>query len=99
MLHEAFCLDSEETKFHAYEKNHSTALSAARKLSELEVKNIILYHTEETHGNKRKELSKETLGVPVIAIGIPTVVDAATITNDCLDLFITKLQYKIKWNT
>ena len=56
IMHEAFCLDSEETKFHAYEKNHSTALSAARKLSELEVKNIILYHTEETHGNKRKEL-------------------------------------------
>src|SRR5699024_9289309 len=30
-------------------------------------------------GNKRKELSKETLGVPVIAIGVPTVVDAVTI--------------------
>lgn len=27
-------------------------------------------------GNKRKELSKETLGIPVIAIGVPTVVDA-----------------------
>lgn len=49
-------------------------------------------------GNKRKELSKETLGVPVIAIGIPTVVDAATITNDCLDLFIEKLQDEAKSN-
>ena len=27
-------------------------------------------------GNKRKEISKETLGIPVIAIGVPTVVDA-----------------------
>src|SRR5699024_6016533 len=30
-------------------------------------------------GNKRKELSKETLGIPVIAVGVPTVVDAVTI--------------------
>ena len=27
-------------------------------------------------GNKRKELSKETLGIPVISIGVPTVIDA-----------------------
>ncbi|MFS8579344.1 MAG: GPR endopeptidase, partial [Novibacillus thermophilus] len=33
-------------------------------------------------GNKRKALTKETLGVPVIAIGVPTVVDAATIAHD-----------------
>lgn len=49
-------------------------------------------------GNKRKELSKATLGVPVIAIGIPTVVDVATITNDCLELFIDKLQEEEKSN-
>lgn len=36
-------------------------------------------------GNKRKELSKETLGVPVIAVGVPTVVDAVTIASDTLD--------------
>lgn len=36
-------------------------------------------------GNKRKELSKETLGIPVIAIGIPTVVDAVSITSDTID--------------
>ncbi len=29
--------------------------------------------------NKRKEISKDTIGVPVIAIGVPTVVDAAVI--------------------
>lgn len=33
-------------------------------------------------GSKRKELSKETIGVPVIAIGVPTVVDAVTIAID-----------------
>ncbi|MQR95512.1 GPR endopeptidase [Fictibacillus phosphorivorans] len=39
-------------------------------------------------GNKRKELSKETLGIPVISIGIPTVVDAATITSDTIDFIL-----------
>ena len=29
--------------------------------------------------NSRKELSRKTLGVPVIAVGVPTVVDAATV--------------------
>lgn len=32
--------------------------------------------------NKRKELSKNSLGVPVIAIGVPTVVDAMTLALD-----------------
>ncbi len=36
-------------------------------------------------GNKRKELSKETLGIPVFAIGVPTVVDAVSIVSDTLD--------------
>ena len=39
-------------------------------------------------GNKRKELSKETLGVPVIAIGVPTVVDAVSITSDTIDFIL-----------
>ncbi len=33
-------------------------------------------------GNHRNALTKESLEVPVIAIGVPTVVDAATIVND-----------------
>ena len=36
-------------------------------------------------GNHRNALTQESLGVPVIAIGIPTVVDAATIVNDALE--------------
>lgn len=32
-------------------------------------------------GNKRAEISKNTLGVPVIAIGVPTVVDAVTLAR------------------
>lgn len=38
-------------------------------------------------GNKRKEISQQTLGVPVIAIGVPTVVDIASIFYDFKDYF------------
>lgn len=49
-------------------------------------------------GNTRKDLSIDTLGIPVIALGIPTVVEAATIAADSLDLFIGKLQEDAKSN-
>ncbi|WP_018923699.1 GPR endopeptidase [Salsuginibacillus kocurii] len=38
--------------------------------------------------NERKQVNEETLGVPVIAIGIPTVVDAVSITSDTIDFLI-----------
>lgn len=49
-------------------------------------------------GNQRKELTVDTLGIPVIAIGVPTVVEAATIAADSLDLFIQKVQQEAKSN-
>ena len=49
-------------------------------------------------GNTRSEISKNTLGIPVIAIGIPTVVETAVLVNDCLDLLIKKLQDEAKSN-
>lgn len=36
-------------------------------------------------GNHRMAINKKTMGVPVIAIGIPTVVDAATLIYDAID--------------
>jgi len=47
-------------------------------------------------GNKRKALNKEYLGVDVIAIGVPTVVDAATLTIDVLDTAIDNLMEQSK---
>ena len=41
-------------------------------------------------GNRRKELTKDTLGVPVVAIGVPTVVDAKTIIGDYLENVLEK---------
>lgn len=49
-------------------------------------------------GNTRNEISIKTLGIPVIAIGIPTVVETAVLVNDSLDLFIKKLQDEAKSN-
>lgn len=43
-------------------------------------------------GNHRHGLSKETLGVPVIAIGVPTVVDAATIVGDTMQNLIQAME-------
>lgn len=36
------------------------------------------------------------MGIPVIAIGVPTVVDAATIASDTLDLLLRYLNHKIE---
>ncbi|MGL6186168.1 MAG: GPR endopeptidase [Clostridium chrysemydis] len=42
-------------------------------------------------GNHRLEINENSLGVKVIAIGVPTVVHAATIANDSIDLVIDNL--------
>ncbi|GGH84913.1 spore protease [Pullulanibacillus pueri] len=49
-------------------------------------------------GNNRKELSIDTLGIPVFAIGIPTVVDAVTITSDTLDFILKHFGRELREN-
>ena len=41
-------------------------------------------------GNFRSEISKKVLGVPVIAVGVPTVIDAATIVSDRMERALQK---------
>ncbi len=41
-------------------------------------------------GNHRNAITEESLGIPVIAIGVPTVVDAATIVGDALEKLLEK---------
>jgi len=48
-------------------------------------------------GNHRNEISKETLGIPVIAIGVPTVVDAATIVRDTMENLLSTLETDDKY--
>lgn len=45
-------------------------------------------------GNKRKEISKDILNVPVIAVGVPTVVDAASIVNDTINYMYSHFAYQ-----
>lgn len=47
-------------------------------------------------GNNRMKLNEESLGVKVIGIGVPTVVHAATIANDVIDLVIEDLIGKVE---
>ena len=49
-------------------------------------------------GNARAELSQSTLGIPVIALGIPSVVELATLVSDGIDIFIKILQEKAQSN-
>ena len=42
-------------------------------------------------GNKRKAITQENMGCPVIAIGVPTVVDAATLVSDMMDHLIDSM--------
>lgn len=56
LFHEAFCLYSQKDIFKPYEKHHATAKDACKNAKDLNVKNIILYHTEDKNLEKRKEL-------------------------------------------
>lgn len=47
-------------------------------------------------GNNRVEISKETMNIPVIALGVPTVVEATTIVQDTLQLLLKQISYKME---
>lgn len=49
-------------------------------------------------GNKRKEVSYETLGIPVVAIGVPTVLDAAVIVSDTINYMTKNYAYNKNFN-
>ncbi|NLY50805.1 MAG: GPR endopeptidase [Firmicutes bacterium] len=49
-------------------------------------------------GNKRVGLTEQTLGVRVIAVGVPTVIHASTLANDALDFLLKTLTQKDNGN-
>lgn len=55
LLHEAFCLHSQADIFHPYEKHHSTVKDACQLAQEFQIENLVLYHTEDSAVNQRKE--------------------------------------------
>ena len=56
LLHEAFCLASEAAVFRPHAKQHSTVQDACELAELLRVRNLVLYHTEDTHMENRKQL-------------------------------------------
>ena len=59
MLHEAFCLYSQADRFDPYEKHHSTVKDACELAQRLGVKNLLLYHTEDSNLACRSRLYRE----------------------------------------
>ncbi len=59
LLHEAFCLHSQADVFAPYEKRHSTVKDACELAARLNVRNLLLYHTEDHDMAHRKERYRE----------------------------------------
>lgn len=56
LLHEAFCLYSQREQFKPYEKHHSTVMDACKLAEQLQIPNLVLWHTEDKSVGRRKEL-------------------------------------------
>ncbi len=56
LLQEAFCLYDEEPLYHAYQYSHQTVKEAAQIAERNQVKNLLLWHTEDGTYGKRREL-------------------------------------------
>ena len=56
LFHEAFCLYSQKDIFKPYEKHHATVKDACENASKLNVKNIVLFHTEDKNILNRRKL-------------------------------------------
>ncbi|MDP4127396.1 MAG: MBL fold metallo-hydrolase [Bacillota bacterium] len=56
LLSEAFCLYRDRERFKPYEKHHSTVKDACELAAHLNIKNLILWHTEDTNLAQRKDL-------------------------------------------
>lgn len=55
LMCEAFCLYRDREQFRPYEKHHSTVVDAAQLAQDLGVKNLLLYHTEDTRLMSRRD--------------------------------------------
>jgi len=56
LFHEAFCLYTQKDIFKPYEKHHATVKDACENATKLNVKNIILYHTEDKNISNRRNV-------------------------------------------
>ena len=83
LMHEAFCLHGQADLFKPYEKHHSTVRDAARLAKELQVENLLLYHTEEvTIDNRRKLYYEEARQFFDKGIHIPEDMESIELSSD-----------------
>lgn len=59
VMHEAFCLDSEENIPRVVKEHHATVKSVCKAMEPLGIKNLIIYHTEDSHEDKKELYTKE----------------------------------------
>ena len=59
VMHEAFCLDSEENIPKVVKEHHATVKSVCQTMEPFGIKNLIIYHTEDSHDNKKELYTKE----------------------------------------
>ena len=59
VMHEAFCLDSEENIPKVVKEHHATVKSVCQTMEPFDIKNLIIYHTEDSHENKKELYTKE----------------------------------------
>ncbi|NMA50246.1 MAG: MBL fold metallo-hydrolase [Mollicutes bacterium] len=59
VMHEAFCLDADKEIFKPYEKKHSTVKYVCENFNDLNIKNLILFHTEDSHPSDKDVLYKK----------------------------------------
>lgn len=81
LMHEAFCLYKERETFKPYEKHHSTVKEACELAEELNIPNLILYHTEDRHIKEREQLyTKEGKEFYTGKLYVPNDLDSLEIT-------------------
>lgn len=59
VMHEAFCLESEEGIPKIVKEHHATVKSVCEAMEPFHIKNLIIYHTEDSHENKKELYTKE----------------------------------------
>lgn len=67
------------------------ARSLARILTTVQLSDAGI-HPGSGVGNHRRAITRDSLGIPVVAVGVPTVVHAFTIAMDALDLLVQRLR-------
>lgn len=59
VMHEAFCLDSEENIPKVVKEHHATVKDVCKTMEPFGIKNLIIYHTEDSHEDKKELYTKE----------------------------------------